>query len=261
MSSSAPHRKVYGLSSPRIRASTFCCASSTRLCELLPAKYRTTLKSVPSDDVQTVDETARQHKTRNRKIKKKTTQPVDMMDMAMRRFGPEKWRESGFRCIDETLQTQALHEVQEKQGAKQQKEKQSGVAKLRGVWDKIAGYAPKSEADQLPSPPPSSSLGQDYVIDIERAKKNPEDVLGQLVELRAQYRDIVHATLTWRKVFVTKRGFTGMGPAWLSDGDSVILVPGADVPFILARAERSLQQEERAIRGALDKNADSYSEA
>jgi hypothetical protein len=77
-------------------------------------------------------------------------------------------------------------------------------------------------------------------------------------ELHNQLDDASHAVLTWRKVFITKRGYIGIGPKWINEDDTIMIVNGAPVPFVFTKLEADLRREEIEIRKTIDKNLDDY---
>lgn len=51
---------------------------------------------------------------------------------------------------------------------------------------------------------------------------------------------VITAAVSLKSVFVTKEGYLGLGPAKMQVGDHVFLVPGSNVPFILAPLNNSI---------------------
>jgi hypothetical protein len=65
-----------------------------------------------------------------------------------------------------------------------------------------------------------------------------------------RYRDSAALICNKRKFFLTKKGFFGLGPGALMEGDFVAVLLGADVPFVIREVvgdeEGSLEERERA---------------
>ncbi|KAH7031467.1 heterokaryon incompatibility protein-domain-containing protein [Microdochium trichocladiopsis] len=57
--------------------------------------------------------------------------------------------------------------------------------------------------------------------------------------------------LTWRRICLTKRGYIMLGPRWVDEGDSVLLLPNSTVPFVFARERDDLAREEARIKERL----------
>jgi hypothetical protein len=79
----------------------------------------------------------------------------------------------------------------------------------------------------------------------ERIRKGNED------KMRWQrYRDSAALICNKRKFFLTKKGFFGLGPGALREGDFVAVLLGGDVPFVIREVvgdeEGSLEERERA---------------
>ena len=64
--------------------------------------------------------------------------------------------------------------------------------------------------------------------------KHPNMILRDL-------EGIMEGVQAGRKLFITKRGYLGIGPEWIEPGDNVILVAGAYVPFIFRRVNDPTQ--------------------
>ncbi|KAI4266040.1 MAG: hypothetical protein LQ337_008902 [Flavoplaca oasis] len=62
-----------------------------------------------------------------------------------------------------------------------------------------------------------------------------------------RYRDVAAYVCNKRKFFITKKGFFGIGPGALKQGDFVAVLLGADVPFVIREVfhEREMNLEER----------------
>ncbi|KXJ89561.1 heterokaryon incompatibility protein-domain-containing protein [Microdochium bolleyi] len=58
-------------------------------------------------------------------------------------------------------------------------------------------------------------------------------------------------TLAWRMICVTHKGHFLLGPRWLAEGDTVMLLPGASVPFIFAPEKEDLEREKARIEERL----------
>jgi hypothetical protein len=80
-------------------------------------------------------------------------------------------------------------------------------------------------------------------------------------ELHAQITNIVKSTLAWKKIFVTNLGLFGYGPKWLAGGETVMLVCGADVPYVFTPLEMDQRARAQGIRAELDVNDETYYKA
>jgi hypothetical protein len=78
--------------------------------------------------------------------------------------------------------------------------------------------------------------------------------------LHARFRAKAGAAIARRSVFITRRGWIGFGPEWLTEGDTVMLVCGAPVPFAFTKFRAELRRRERDLRAAMDDNENSYYE-
>lgn len=56
-----------------------------------------------------------------------------------------------------------------------------------------------------------------------------------------QYVEALDTRLPWSTVFQTGNGLLGMGPKWLEEGDKIMLVQGANVPYVFRSAEKHRQ--------------------
>jgi hypothetical protein len=59
-----------------------------------------------------------------------------------------------------------------------------------------------------------------------------------------------------RSLFMTKQGYMGIGPNWLSDGDGVLLVADRTTPYMFARPDEVLRRAARRIREQLHTRKD-----
>jgi hypothetical protein len=87
------------------------------------------------------------------------------------------------------------------------------------------------------------------------SKLSPQDP-ERYASLAAQ----VQTKLAWRKIFITRQGFLGLGPSWLHRGDAVMLVRGARVPYAFTPLQTDLQRREKDVREAMDSNQKKYNE-
>ncbi|KAH7414564.1 heterokaryon incompatibility protein-domain-containing protein [Phaeosphaeria sp. MPI-PUGE-AT-0046c] len=76
----------------------------------------------------------------------------------------------------------------------------------------------------------------------------------------ARLTALVQSRLSWRKIFITRRGFLGMGPSWLHIGDTVMLVQGASAPYAFTPLHTDLHRREKDVRDAMDNNQKKYNE-
>ena len=138
-----------------------------------------------------------------------------------------------------------------------------------------SGSAPGSEAQDgsaSTSQPRSSTNASDKT-------QTPASRAQAIEELRASQEKILlsklfpqdpdrHATLAaqaqtklaWRKLFITRRGFLGLGPSWLHRGDTIMLVRGAKVPYAFTPLPTDLQRREKGVREAMDDNQKKHNE-
>ena len=87
------------------------------------------------------------------------------------------------------------------------------------------------------------------------SKLSPQDP-EQYASLAAQ----AQTKLAWRKVFITRGGFLGLGPSWLHRGDTIMLIRGAKVPYAFTPLPTDLQRREKDVREAMDNNQKKYNE-
>ncbi|KAF2729331.1 hypothetical protein EJ04DRAFT_527866 [Polyplosphaeria fusca] len=93
---------------------------------------------------------------------------------------------------------------------------------------------------------PCTKHADDYILDPPfRSPTTLNDI---------RFLDASRTTLLWHNIFVTRRGHLGLGPAWLTPGDTVMAVRGAPVLFAFCSAETELARRERDIRAAMDEN-------
>ncbi|KXJ85797.1 heterokaryon incompatibility protein-domain-containing protein [Microdochium bolleyi] len=57
--------------------------------------------------------------------------------------------------------------------------------------------------------------------------------------------------LSWRRICLTRRGRVLLGPRWVDNGDSIVLLPGASVPFVLTQEKDDLAREEARVKNWL----------
>ncbi|KAF2035397.1 hypothetical protein EK21DRAFT_84468 [Setomelanomma holmii] len=79
-------------------------------------------------------------------------------------------------------------------------------------------------------------------------------------EGHARLNAMAKSSLAWRKVFITRQGYVGLGPSWLNTSDTIMLIDGAHVPYVFTSLGVDLGRRERDIRGAMDKNQSKYNE-
>ncbi|KAH3906478.1 hypothetical protein HBH56_204460 [Parastagonospora nodorum] len=79
-------------------------------------------------------------------------------------------------------------------------------------------------------------------------------------ELYTQFTIMVKSELAWRKDFVTSMGFFGHGPKWLMGRETVMLVCGANVPYVFTPLEVDQRAQANEIRAELDANDEKYYE-
>lgn len=77
-------------------------------------------------------------------------------------------------------------------------------------------------------------------------------------DVHAHLTNLARSALAWRKVFVTGRGHIGHGPRWLVGGEVVVLVCGADVPYVLTPLKVDQQARARQLRLEIDENDQKY---
>jgi hypothetical protein len=87
------------------------------------------------------------------------------------------------------------------------------------------------------------------------SKLEPQDS-----EQYASLTALAQTKLAWRKIFITRQGYVGLGPSWLHRGDAVMLVQGARVPYAFTPLQTDLQRREKDIREAMDDNQKKYNE-
>ena len=67
-----------------------------------------------------------------------------------------------------------------------------------------------------------------------------------------QYENSFHYALCWQSLFSTSDGHIGMGPRWLSSGDTVMLIRGAIVPYIFRHVDDNLKLQADNIKMELE---------
>ena len=87
------------------------------------------------------------------------------------------------------------------------------------------------------------------------SKLSPQDP-EQYASLAAQ----AQTKLAWRKVFITRGGFLGLGPSWLHRGDTIMLIRGAKVPYAFTPLQTDVQRREKDVREAMVSNQKKYNE-
>ncbi len=106
--------------------------------------------------------------------------------------------------------------------------------------------------------------GAKQSIEQQPKKEEKRDIsLGQGfepvdVESFAHFNETAKSTLTWRKIFVTTKGYIGIGPNWLSRDATVMLVAGAPVPYAFTPLRVDLRRREKDVRADIDVNDKEY---
>lgn len=77
-------------------------------------------------------------------------------------------------------------------------------------------------------------------------------------ELYAHFTKLARSGLAWRNIFFTLRGHIGYSPKWLTGDEIVMLICGADVPYVFTPIETHHRARARQIRQNLDINDKEY---
>lgn len=78
------------------------------------------------------------------------------------------------------------------------------------------------------------------------------------LDVHAHLTKLAKSALAWRNIFVTGRGYIGHGPKWLVGGEAVMLVCGADVPYVFTPLEVDQRARARQLRLEIDANDEKY---
>lgn len=77
-------------------------------------------------------------------------------------------------------------------------------------------------------------------------------------EIYAHFTKLARAKLAWRNIFVTVLGHIGSGPKWLAGDEHVMLVCGADVPYVFTPLEKHQRARVQQLRHELEANDKEY---
>jgi hypothetical protein len=77
-------------------------------------------------------------------------------------------------------------------------------------------------------------------------------------EVHAHLTKLAKSALAGRNVFVKCRGYIGYGPKWLLGGESIMLVGGADVPYVFTPLKEHQRARARQLRLEMDENDEEY---
>ncbi|KAG9201543.1 hypothetical protein G6514_005550 [Epicoccum nigrum] len=119
------------------------------------------------------------------------------------------------------------------------------------------GSARSAKASEKAQPRPSQP-GTTEELRASQEKTLLSHLSPQDPERHASLAALAQTKLAWRKVFITRHGFLGLGPSWLHRGDSVMLVRGARVPYAFTPLLTDLQRREKDVREAVDGNQKKY---
>jgi hypothetical protein len=115
--------------------------------------------------------------------------------------------------------------------------------------------------------PNSKGEKSEYEATIEALSSRGKEVISDCLKdcftaidstLEDQFRQQSRSNMTWRKLFLTRDGYIGLAPKWAEQGDTIMLVRGARVPYVFTSVKEELQAQERSIRDKLDSTENDY---
>ncbi|RDW56835.1 hypothetical protein BP5796_12902 [Coleophoma crateriformis] len=69
---------------------------------------------------------------------------------------------------------------------------------------------------------------------------------------RQRFDHIAKSRMGWRKLFLTQKGYLGLGPGWMQPSDVVMHVKGANVAYIFNPVDDETESEAKQLRALLD---------